>query len=198
MSDIRFVRNVGSGSYGEVWKAYIKTYQEICAVKKLYGRHMKVFLIYYISLFLSFYLGWDGWFFLLWSCSDDVYILIQKISDISFFITSDCSKLTKDRFSKNILFLFFRQLHHPNVVEFIGTVVQPPELCIITEFCERGSLADILLNESIPLTPTQKLKMMIDSAKGMIYLHGSNPVILHRDLKSDNLLLSKDFDIKVR
>ncbi len=43
-----------------------------------------------------------------------------------------------------------------------------------------------------------KLKFAIDAARGLIYLHGSNPSILHRDLKSDNLLVTQDWTVKVR
>jgi len=43
----------------------------------------------------------------------------------------------------------------------------------------------------------RKLKFALDAAKGMLYLHLSNPVILHRDLKSDNLLVTRDWTAKV-
>jgi serine/threonine protein kinase len=42
-----------------------------------------------------------------------------------------------------------------------------------------------------------KVKFALDSALGMYYLHRSNPAILHRDLKSDNLLVTDDWTIKV-
>ena len=89
------------------------------------------------------------------------------------------------------------QLKHPNVVQFIGAVTQPPDLCIITEYCAKGSLCDLLLNHDIKIEFSKKLQIMIDSAAGMCYLHDSNPVILHRDLKSDNLLVTYDWSIKV-
>ena len=41
------------------------------------------------------------------------------------------------------------------------------------------------------------MRIALDAARGMHYLHTSNPVILHRDLKSDNLLVTADFTIKV-
>jgi len=43
----------------------------------------------------------------------------------------------------------------------------------------------------------RKLKFALDAARGMLYLHVSNPVILHRDLKSDNLLVARDWTVKV-
>ena len=89
------------------------------------------------------------------------------------------------------------QLKHPNVVQFIGAVTQPPDLCIITEYCSKGSLCDLLLNPQIKIDFAKKLQIMLESAAGMQYLHDSNPVILHRDLKSDNLLVTNDWSIKV-
>jgi len=89
------------------------------------------------------------------------------------------------------------QLNHANIVQFIGAVTEPSNLCIITQFCPRGSLADLLLDESIPMSYARKLKFALDAAKGMKYLHEWNPVILHRDLKSDNLLVARDWTVKV-
>jgi putative methionine-R-sulfoxide reductase with GAF domain len=89
------------------------------------------------------------------------------------------------------------QFNHPNVVGFHGAVTEPSNLCIITEFCERGSLADLLLEPLVKMDMSRKLKFMMDAAQGMLYLHMSNPVILHRDLKSDNLLVTGDWTVKV-
>jgi len=86
---------------------------------------------------------------------------------------------------------------HPNIVKFIGAVTQPSNLCIITEFCEKGSLATILANKKVKIPIRRKLRIALHSARGMLYLHSSNPVILHRDLKSDNLLVSADWVVKV-
>jgi serine/threonine protein kinase len=43
------------------------------------------------------------------------------------------------------------QLEHPNVVGFIGAVTEPRNLCIITQYCARGSLADLLLDDRYDL-----------------------------------------------
>ena len=49
----------------------------------------------------------------------------------------------------------------------------------------------------IPLDARRKVRMALDVAKGMNYLHSCRPPIVHRDLKSPNLLVDKDFTIKV-
>lgn len=44
----------------------------------------------------------------------------------------------------------------------------------------------------------RRINMALDAAKGMLYLHMCQPPILHRDLKSANLLVSKHWKVKVR
>ena len=43
-----------------------------------------------------------------------------------------------------------------------------------------------------------RLNMVLDAAKGMMYLHSSEPPVIHRDLKSPNLLVDKHWRVKVR
>jgi len=63
------------------------------------------------------------------------------------------------------------QLKHPNIVGFIGAVTEPSNLCILTQYCSRGSLADLLLEHKIDMNFKLKLKFAMDSARGLIYLH---------------------------
>jgi len=70
-----------------------------------------------------------------------------------------------------------------------------PNVCLITEFVERGSLFKILHNHSISITFHQILQFALDTCKGMAYLH--NLHIIHRDLKSHNLLVDKKWTVKV-
>lgn len=44
-----------------------------------------------------------------------------------------------------------RELDHPNLCKFIGGCVEVPNVAIVTEYCPKGSLNDVLLNEEIPL-----------------------------------------------
>merc|ERR1712238_371934 len=63
---------------------------------------------------------------------------------------------------------------------------------IITEFCEGGTLFELLHEqEDISLTWSAKLKICTDVAAAVDYLHKFPPPIVHRDLKSLNLLLAK-------
>ncbi|KAL4560413.1 hypothetical protein LXL04_032564 [Taraxacum kok-saghyz] len=92
-----------------------------------------------------------------------------------------------------------RRLQHPNIVLFMGVVTQPPNMSIVTEYLSRGSLF-WLLHKPGPkkfLDERHRLKMALDVAKGMNYLHKRNPPIVHRDLKSPNLLVDKNYTVKV-
>jgi serine/threonine-protein kinase CTR1 len=92
-----------------------------------------------------------------------------------------------------------RQLRHPNIVLFLGCCHDPTNnsLSIVTEFLERGSLSDVLADKSIQIETPLLLRFAIDAALGMNYLHNRKPPIIHRDLKSANLLVDRYFNVKV-
>jgi serine/threonine protein kinase len=78
---------------------------------------------------------------------------------------------------------------------------QQKTVCIITEFLEQGSLADILygptrLPEEI-FTYELVLACALQAARGMLYLHSHQPPICHRDLKSSNLVVDDHWVVKV-
>jgi serine/threonine protein kinase len=91
-------------------------------------------------------------------------------------------------------------LRHPNVLLFIGACVDPPNLAIITEFMGHGSLWDILHRpkpDEYLIQWNNRIKLAVDVALGMNYIHGFNPVIIHRDLKSPNVLLNHSFECRI-
>ncbi|KAG5557072.1 hypothetical protein RHGRI_007358 [Rhododendron griersonianum] len=91
------------------------------------------------------------------------------------------------------------RLRHPNIVLFMGAVTQPPNLSIVTEYLSRGSLYKLLQmhGAGVILDDRQRLNMAYDVAKGMNYLHQLKPPIVHRDLKSPNLLVDSKYTVKV-
>lgn len=86
-------------------------------------------------------------------------------------------------------------VRHPNIVRFVGACTLPPALMIVTEFLERGTLFDVLHGSKQPVGWRERRGMMVGLCEGMTYLHSRG--LLHRDLKSSNLLLDKDFTVKV-
>ncbi|KAI8018492.1 putative serine/threonine-protein kinase SIS8 [Camellia lanceoleosa] len=90
-----------------------------------------------------------------------------------------------------------KRLRHPNVVLFMGAVTRAPNLSIITEFLPRGSLYRLIHRPNNQLDERRRLRMALDAARGMNYLHNCTPVIVHRDLKSPNLLVDRNWVVKV-
>ncbi|XP_039018769.1 probable serine/threonine-protein kinase SIS8 isoform X2 [Hibiscus syriacus] len=89
------------------------------------------------------------------------------------------------------------RLRHPNVVLFMGAVTHSPHFSILTEFLPRGSLYKLLHRPNLQLDEKRRMRMALDVAKGMNYLHTSHPTIVHRDLKTPNLLVDKNWVVKV-
>ncbi|KAL8215613.1 hypothetical protein R6Q57_022450 [Mikania cordata] len=88
-----------------------------------------------------------------------------------------------------------REVQHRNVVRFIGACTKQPHLCIITEYMSGGSLYEYLHKNHHTLTLPQLVKFAIDVSRGMEYLHKNN--IIHRDLKTANLLMDSHNVVKV-
>ncbi|CAA6660521.1 unnamed protein product [Spirodela intermedia] len=88
-----------------------------------------------------------------------------------------------------------REVRHSNVVQFIGANTKPPHMCLVTEYISRGSLFDFLHKLDDVLEFHLQLKFAIDICKGMDYLHQHN--IIHRDLKTANLLMDAEDVVKV-
>ncbi|KAK2077996.1 hypothetical protein QBZ16_003864 [Prototheca wickerhamii] len=93
-------------------------------------------------------------------------------------------------------------IRHPNIILFMGVCLNPA--CIVTEYCARGSLYDLLkVAAANPQAAARvldwhrRLNIALDSAKGMLHLHSHRGPIIHRDLKSPNLLINKDWRAKV-
>ncbi|KAK8654804.1 hypothetical protein V6N13_107402 [Hibiscus sabdariffa] len=98
---------------------------------------------------------------------------------------------------KELIVEIMLRLRHPNVVLFMGAVTQSPHFSILTEFLPRGSLYKLLHRSNPQLDEKRRMRMALDVAKGMNYLHTSHPTIVHRDLKTPNLLVDKNWVVKV-
>ncbi|KAI3863967.1 hypothetical protein MKW98_031559 [Papaver atlanticum] len=93
--------------------------------------------------------------------------------------------------------LLMKRLRHPNVLLFMGAATSPHHLCIVTEFLPRGSLYQLLRHGTPTLDWKRRVQMALDIAQGMNYLHQYGPPIIHRDLKSSNLLVDRNWTVKV-
>lgn len=82
------------------------------------------------------------------------------------------------------------KVNHPNLVGFFGVSSFEKPIRIITEYCGGGCCFELLHNrDDLVLDWPQQHKMCLDVAQAMDYLHAFSPKIIHRDLKSLNLLL---------
>eukprot|EP00002_Diphylleia_rotans_P010349 TRINITY_DN207_c1_g2_i1.p1 TRINITY_DN207_c1_g2~~TRINITY_DN207_c1_g2_i1.p1 ORF type:complete len:2529 (-),score=565.37 TRINITY_DN207_c1_g2_i1:198-7784(-) len=90
-----------------------------------------------------------------------------------------------------------KKIKHRNIVRFIGAMMQIPNLGLVMELVEKGSLRDVLRSSLQPLSAPQKLRLTQGIVRGMSYLHSQTPPILHRDLKSANILVTDDYDAKI-
>uniref|UniRef100_A0ABM5FCS3 Guanylate cyclase n=1 Tax=Pogona vitticeps TaxID=103695 RepID=A0ABM5FCS3_9SAUR len=112
-------------------------------------------------------------------------VAIKKIMNKTFTLTKAIRKEVKQ----------VRELDHPNLCKFIGGCTEVPNIAIVTEYCPKGSLNDVLLNEDIPLNWGFRLSFATDVAQGMVYLHQHR--IYHGRLKSNNCVIDDRWVCKI-
>ncbi|KAF6150138.1 hypothetical protein GIB67_023093 [Kingdonia uniflora] len=91
------------------------------------------------------------------------------------------------------------RVHHKNVVGLIGFCFEQGEQMLVYEFMPNGTLKEGLSGRSgIYLDWKRRLRIALGSARGLTYLHElANPPIIHRDVKSTNILLDENLTAKV-
>lgn len=84
-------------------------------------------------------------------------------------------------------------LQHPNLTRLLGVCTQP-HLMMVLEFMEGGTLHDFVHGDSSTpkpqLSTEDKFELALNVARGMQFMHGLNPPVIHRDLKSPNILMT--------
>ncbi|CAI5475686.1 unnamed protein product [Closterium sp. Yama58-4] len=89
-----------------------------------------------------------------------------------------------------------RKVRHPNLLRMLGACVTAGELLMVFDYLPNGAL-DMRLrdNRKPPLTWQQRLEIASGAARGLAFLHsGCRPPIIHRDVKSGNILLDEDLE----
>uniref|UniRef100_A0A8C2UWI3 Guanylate cyclase n=1 Tax=Chinchilla lanigera TaxID=34839 RepID=A0A8C2UWI3_CHILA len=89
-----------------------------------------------------------------------------------------------------------RDVQNEHLTRFVGACTDPPNICILTEYCPRGSLQDILENESITLDWMFRYSLTNDIVKGMLFLH-NGVICSHGNLKSSNCVVDGRFVLKI-
>ncbi|XP_023800081.1 atrial natriuretic peptide receptor 2-like [Cyanistes caeruleus] len=112
-------------------------------------------------------------------------VAIKKIMKKAFALSKTIRKEVKQ----------VRELDHPNLCKFIGGCVEVPNVAIVTEYCPKGSLSDVLLSEDIPLNWGFRFSFATDIAQGMAYLHHHK--MYHGRLKSNNCVIDDRWVCKI-
>ncbi|KAK5166156.1 Protein kinase [Saxophila tyrrhenica] len=92
--------------------------------------------------------------------------------------------------------IVMKESRHDNIVNFLDAFLQEDtyELWVVMEFMEGGALTDVIDNNQT-ITEDQIATICLETCKGLIHLHSQN--IIHRDIKSDNVLLSSRGAVKI-
>jgi len=112
---------------------------------------------------------------------------------IKFLRTEHINDSSKIEFLQEIMIL--KSVDHENVVRFYGACTKHRKYLIVTEYMPGGNLYDHLHKQNNTLELSVILRTAIDISKGMDYLHQNN--IIHRDLKTANLLIGDDKVVKI-
>ncbi|WCJ33890.1 Protein kinase superfamily protein [Euphorbia peplus] len=93
------------------------------------------------------------------------------------------------------------KVRHKNLVGLIGYCAEGARRMLVYEYVDNGNLEQWLHGEVGPISPLTwdiRMKVAIGTAKGLAYLHeGLEPKVVHRDVKSSNILLDKKWNAKV-
>ncbi|KAL7151959.1 hypothetical protein ABFS83_04G066400 [Erythranthe nasuta] len=89
-------------------------------------------------------------------------------------------------------------LHHENLVKLIGYCSESENKLLVYEYMPKGSLENHLFRKGVQLMPWAiRLRIAVDVARGLSFLHSLDANVIYRDLKASNVLLDSDFNAKL-
>lgn len=91
------------------------------------------------------------------------------------------------------------KLSHPNILTFHATCLDEGSLAIISEYMANGNLKDRLADPNTPLPLPKRIRIAYEIAKGMAFIDGlrNEDMRKHDSLKSNNILIGRDWEIKI-
>lgn len=106
---------------------------------------------------------------------------------------------TKDDYEKKVKseYSIAKSLHHPNIIETVRLCLDHGRWCHVMEFCSEGDLWSLLKKKFLnkPERLSDRLCLFKQLMQGLNYLHSNG--IAHRDIKLENLLITKDSKLKI-
>lgn len=126
-----------------------------------------------------------------------VYKATMTTGEVAVKVLASDSKQGEREFQTEVSLL--GRLHHRNLVNLVGYCVDKGQHMLIYQFMSNGSLANLLYGqEERILSWDERLQIALDISHGIEYLHeGAVPPVIHRDLKSANILLDRLMRAKV-
>ncbi|BFG18967.1 hypothetical protein CerSpe_052420 [Prunus speciosa] len=121
---------------------------------------------------------------------DNLLVAVKKL---------DCASQDSEREFENEVELLHK-IQHPNIISFLGCSTDGDTRFIVYELMHNGSLETQLHGPSngSALTWHMRMKIALDAARGLEHLHEyCNPPVIHRDLKTSNILLDANFNAKL-
>eukprot|EP00735_Rhodelphis_limneticus_P002577 TRINITY_DN1348_c0_g1::TRINITY_DN1348_c0_g1_i1::g.19964::m.19964 TRINITY_DN1348_c0_g1::TRINITY_DN1348_c0_g1_i1::g.19964 ORF type:complete len:631 (-),score=155.64,sp/Q6P3R8/NEK5_HUMAN/45.70/2e-64,Pkinase/PF00069.20/2e-64,Ins134_P3_kin/PF05770.6/1.9e-61,Pkinase_Tyr/PF07714.12/3.9e-42,Pkinase_Tyr/PF07714.12/2e+03,ATP-grasp_4/PF13535.1/0.00098,Kinase-like/PF14531.1/0.0011,Kinase-like/PF14531.1/8.3e+02,Kdo/PF06293.9/0.37 TRINITY_DN1348_c0_g1_i1:418-2310(-) len=88
-----------------------------------------------------------------------------------------------------------QSLHHPNIISFIDMFIQGPYLNIVMEYSDGGTLQERIQKRFSPFSEPEILKCFTSIVQALSHIHSNR--VLHRDLKSENIFLTKQNEVKL-
>ncbi|KAF3445137.1 hypothetical protein FNV43_RR14830 [Rhamnella rubrinervis] len=124
---------------------------------------------------------------------------LVMLDDLNGSATFTCHELNEIDWNRFLVVKLLMRVHHRNLTSLVGYCNDDKCLGLIYEYMANGNLQRHLSDKnSYPLSWEDRLRIAVDTAQGLEYLHnGCKPPIIHRDVKTANILLNEKFQAKL-